>query len=127
MPTNVYGSLVNRMDYLVQRQGVVSGNIANSTTPGYITKDVTFESLVDKNKSNMSMSVTNGTHIKGAPTTSGGFAMTEDRTHIRHDGNSVKMDEEMLKLQETQMNYRLATKLYSKSKSMQLLALGKQG
>jgi len=125
MPQNVSMSLKHRLNYLVDRQGVVSGNIANASTPGYSAKDISFEKLVTANS--MNMATTNGGHIKGQAISGGKHRMTEDRTHMRHDGNSVKMDEEMLKLQDIQMNYRLATELYKKQVSFQKLALGRSG
>jgi flagellar basal-body rod protein FlgB len=122
---NVYASLINRMDYLIERQGVVSGNIANATTPGYLTKDLEFSGLVDQKSNSIHMATTSGSHQKGFGAATSNFGISEDRINVRHDGNSVKMDTEMLKLQETQMNYRLATQLYAKNKSMQVMALGR--
>lgn len=103
---------------------MVSGNVANATTPGYISKDISFEKLVDSQ--GMKMATTSGAHMRGK-IIAGQHKMTEDTTHIKHDGNSVKMDEEMLKLQDIQMNYRLATELYKKQVSFQKLALGRSG
>lgn len=124
MPQNVSMSLKHRLNYLIERQGMVSGNIANATTPGYLSKDISFEKLVDR--SSMNMATTNGSHLKGK-ITGGQHKVSEDTSNIKHDGNSVKMDEEMLKLQDIQMNYRLATELYKKQVSFQKLALGKSG
>lgn len=124
MPQNVSMSLKHRLNYLIERQGMVSGNIANATTPGYLAKDISFEKLVDR--SSMNMATTNGSHLKGK-ISGGHHKISEDTTNIKHDGNSVKMDEEMLKLQDIQMNYRLATELYKKQVSFQKLALGKSG
>lgn len=119
-------TLSHRIDYLVQRQGVVSGNIANATTPGYVSKDISFEKLVAKESGNLS--TTNSKHFSiGAQSVSGGHKMTEDRTHIRHDGNSVKADVEMLKLQDIQINHRLASQLYKKHRGMQMMVLNSGG
>lgn len=122
---NVSMALKNRMNYLIERQGVVSGNIANATTPGYLAKDVTFDKMVDKN--NMRMATTSGAHLSGNKASSNSFKMTESTKNIRHDGNSVKMDQEMLKLQDIQMNYRLATEIYKKQVGFQKMALNSQG
>lgn len=122
MSQNVSMSLKHRMEFLIERQGVVSSNVANASTPGYLSKDISFERLV--NTQGMKMATTNGGHIAGKPI-SGKHKVSEDTTHIRHDGNSVKMDQEMLKLQDIQMNYRLATELYKKQVSFQKLGLGR--
>lgn len=118
---NVSMALKNRMNYLIERQGVVSGNIANATTPGYLTKDISFEKMVDKES--IKMSQTSAGHISGKKSSSGNFKMTTSTDNIRHDGNSVTMDKEMLKLQDIQMNYRLATEIYKKQVGFQKMAL----
>jgi flagellar basal-body rod protein FlgB len=122
MPQSVSMSLKHRMQYLIERQGVVSGNVANSATPGYLAKDISFEKMV--NTQGIKMASTNGNHLSGKSISSN-HKMSEDTKHIRHDGNSVKMDEEMLKLQDIQMNFRLATQLYKKQVSFQKLAIGR--
>lgn len=122
MPQNVSMSLKHRMNYLIERQGVISGNIANATTPNYKAKDISFEKLVQNN--GMKMATTSGSHLRGS-ITGGNHKMTTSTEGIRHDGNSVKMDDQMLKLQEIQMNYRLATQLYKKQVGFQKMALGR--
>ena len=54
--------------------------------------------------------------------------MVEDKVHMRHDGNSVKLDEQMLKLNEISMNQNMVTKLYAKHAGMlrQVVQSGKQ-
>lgn len=120
MPQNLHMSLKHRMNFLIERQGVISGNIANSTTPNYLAKDISFEKLVQKN--GMNMAKTSSSHLQGK-ITGGNHKMTKSTEGVRHDGNSVKMDDQMLKLQEIQMNYRLATQLYKKQVSFQKMAL----
>lgn len=114
-------ALTHRMDYLVQRQGVVSGNLANATTPDYISQDIQFEKLVDNQMAGMS--ATNPKHFAIGTGTSGGYATTEDKTYMRHDGNSVKADVEMLKLQEIQIDHRMAAQLYKKHAGMLRMVL----
>ena len=40
MPNTTYEALSNRMNFLVARQSVIAGNIANANTPGYLAKDL---------------------------------------------------------------------------------------
>jgi len=117
---NLSQALRHRMDYLITRQGVVSGNVANASTPNYLARDVDFDSLLSKKMAPMKQ--TDAQHMPGkAQSALGG--VTVDKVNIRHDGNSVKLDEEMLKLQEIQMNYRLMTQLKAKHASMQRMAV----
>lgn len=122
-------SLVNamnhRMDYLVQRQGVISGNVANANTPNYISKDIGFEAYL-QGSPGMAMAQTDKGHMGGGRAASN-FKMTEDRTFMRHDGNSVKLDEEMFKLNQTRMNYDTVVQLYAKQKQFQQLAVQNSG
>lgn len=104
-------ALTNRMDYLIARQGIVSGNIANAATPGYLAKDLTFAKALTN---------TNGTN------TNNSFKSTESTDGMSLNGNSVQLDTEMLKLNEIQLNYQMATKLYSKYASMHRNVLGRQ-
>ena len=114
-------ALTQRMDFLVQRQGIVASNVANANTPGYIAKD-----LVDSNSSSpastFAMAMTNARHIDGGTATIAG-TITEDTRFIQHNGNSVRLDNEMLKMNDTQLNYRMMTQLYAKQVGMQKLAL----
>lgn len=123
MPNTVSTALSQRMNFLVQRQGVVASNMANANTPGYLTKD-----LVDTGSStppsSFAMAMTNAQHMRNVGTNSMAGKITEDDRFIQHNGNSVRLDEEMLKMNEVQLNYRMMTQLYTKQVAMQKMALG---
>ena len=114
-------ALQAKMDYLIARQNVVSGNIANATTPGFISQDIVYTGG-KTNAASLHMTGSSSRHIRPAGTL-GGFAKVEDRTFVRNDGNTVRMDEEMLKMAKIQQEYTLATRLYSKHVAMQKLAI----
>ena len=118
-------SLTHRMNHLVARQGIISGNIANATTPGYITRDLSFNSLLTQ-VPGIGVATTHRQHLRGKNTGTTEGKLLHDKTHMRNDGNSVKMDVEMLKMNEIQLHYRMVTQLYSKHAGFQRLALGRQ-
>jgi flagellar basal-body rod protein FlgB len=119
---NVTQTMKQRMNYLVARQGIVAGNVANASTPGYISQDLSFAGTLQK--AGINLDKTHAYHIEGKDNTTRSLGkVTQDKTHMREDGNSVKLDEEMLKLNDIQMNYRLMTRLYSKHAGMHKLAL----
>lgn len=120
MPSLI-NALNQRLDYLTTRQSVVAGNIANASTPNYLSKDVTFESYVQKTPG-IGMAVTNEQHMVAKPATPN-MRMTKDTTWLKHDGNSVKLDEEMMKLNDIQLNYSTVSQLYQKHKQMYQLAV----
>ena len=120
---SLMGAISNRMDHLIARQGLVTSNIANANTPGYIAKDTTFEKLVASQPTGLQgMKTTHSKHLAGTVSSAGGRVFEND-SNIRHDGNSVKLDEEALKLNEIQMNYGLVTQLYTKQKQLQQLVV----
>ena len=120
---SLMGALSNRMDYLVTRQSTITGNIANANTPGYLAKDVSFEKLVAKQPTSLQgMKTTHAKHMHGA-FTGGNSRVWEDDSYIRHDGNSVKLDEEALKLNQVQLDYQMVTQLYTKQKQLQQLVV----
>lgn len=121
---SVSDALTQRMNFLVQRQGVVAGNIANANTPGYLAKDLT-DSGGKAPASSFGMAMTNAQHMKsGSNSAAVAGTVTEDARFIQHNGNSVRLDAEMLKMTEVQLNYRMMTQLYAKQVAMQKMALG---
>lgn len=116
-------ALQAKMDYLITRQNVVSANIANASTPGFIAKDLTYRP--GKSSSGLAMAGSNFKHIRATGATIGGFAVTEDRTYVRNDGNSVRIDEQMLRMAQIQQEYTMATRLFSKHMAMQKLVVQK--
>lgn len=122
---SLVSAMSNRMDFLIARQGVVTSNVANVNTPGYIAKDMTFNQLTERSSLAMApgrLQNTHKMHMQGQGQIAAGDLFRDD-THIRHDGNSVKLDEEMLKLNEIQMNYNAVVQLYQKQKSFQQMAV----
>ncbi len=126
MPTaSLKDALSHRMNYLIARQGVVAGNIANADTPGYLAKDLEFKTLLEAQNGSLNMKVTNSAHMGSQNDPSMVGKLNESTRFIQHNGNSVRLDNEMLKMQEAQLGYRLATQLYAKQAAMQKIAMGR--
>lgn len=126
MAEGVYGALSNRMNYLVTRQGVIAGNIANADTPGYVAQDVGF---VPANKAFGAALEQARTH-SGHMSVGGGSAgmagkSSRSGTYMQHNGNAVRLDVEMQKMNTTSLEYRLMTELYSKNVGLQKIAIGR--
>ena len=124
---NISDALTQRMNFLIERQAVVAGNIANANTPKYLAKDIVKTDHSGTGNSTFAMAVTNVQHMamessKGP--TSG--KLTEDTRFIQHNGNSVRLDDEMIKMNDIQLNYRMMTELYSKQVAMQKMTLGQR-
>ncbi len=123
MPTQVFSALSHRMDHLIARQGVIAGNIANADTPNYRAKDLSF---TPSQAGGMGLRTTNGRHLGSSTSSASGVGrITEDSRFLQHNGNSVRQDMEALKQNQTALDYRLMTQLYSSQLQLQRLAIGR--
>ncbi len=97
---------------LSRRQQAISNNIANVDTPGYRAQEVNFETELRRSigSSTGELLTTNARHIGATPGRSGqlGSQAAQALTSQRRDGNDVDIDQEMVKLAETQMRYQAA-------------------
>lgn len=86
--------------------------------------------MVDAGNANPSsgfaMMMTNAQHVNGGGAGQLQGKMTEDTRFIQHNGNSVRLDGEMVKMTDIQLNYRMMTELYNKQVAMQKMALGQR-
>ena len=113
------------MNYLVARQVVLAGNIANSSTPGYLAKDISFKPYVEAAQSKLAMRATSGKHMGGSMGMAGS-ASSESARFIEHNGNAVRLDEQVYLMGEVKGSHALLTQIYAKQAAMQRLALGRQ-
>lgn len=127
-------ALTRHMTWLTQRQTVLSQNIANMDTPGYRPRDVArpdFKAFLARESraagGDLRPAVTDPAHLALARA-SGAFPVRDERrpAEVTLDGNAVSMEEELMKVSETAMEYDLSTSLYNKHVSMIRQALGRQ-
>jgi flagellar basal-body rod protein FlgB len=100
-----------------QRQTLIASNLANIDTPGYHTKDFSFEaalraSLADMNgqQSPAALVRTNPMHLSGDP--EGELPAADDAAQPlaeRNDGNDVSLDRENMLMARTQIAYQNAS------------------
>ncbi|MEQ1758622.1 MAG: flagellar basal body rod protein FlgB [Vicinamibacterales bacterium] len=90
----VIAALRRQMTVAVAKQVASAGNLANVDTPGYQTKDVTFDETLAKQFA--SSGVTNTKHIP----LSGGDGLKTETPELaaRRDGNNVQLDRELLNM-----------------------------
>lgn len=110
--SDLVGQLTRKMAYLNQRQSVLSENVANANTPGFQAKDLaplTFGDTLNQ----VSMAVTDPKHIVPA-----GMAGVNAKTVKTNSfetlptGNSVDLEQQMMQVSETAVNYQLITSIY---------------
>ena len=125
---SLLGALQSRMGYLSDRQKLVAQNVANASTPGFKPKDLTpqdFQALVDgaSPQGSLGLTMTNAMHIQpqGA-TTSGAGEITSPDSETTMDGNSVVLEEQMLKMSESRLQFQAAVGFYEKSLNLLRMA-----
>ena len=124
--------LKDRLHWLQSRQKVLAQNVANADSPGYKPRDLRPQpdgrgpmGLAQAGAS-LQTERTNGAHIRVGLGPSGPAGRQGARFETVPSGNAVTLEEEMMKLAETQMDYQTAANLYSKSLSLLKIAIGKR-
>ncbi len=111
--------LKKTLDLYLQKNSVISSNIANADTPGYKAVDLKFDEQ-------LRTAIGSGNQIKVKATQRGHFTsdikqidkitpiVSEETDPARPDGNNVKIEKEMSKLVETQLMYSSIVQAISK-------------
>ncbi len=104
------------MTRLSRRQQVVASNIANIDTPGYRTRDVTFQltmqEILSGDRIRMNTRAADRPHMPAwAPISMEPEVFEVDGLAMRADRNNVDIDREMLKLGATSFAYAMIAQL----------------
>jgi flagellar basal-body rod protein FlgB len=118
--------LEKNLDLRARNQNLISANLANAETPGYIPKRLTFEGeLKDalKNRGGDTPPLTNPRHIPLKGRSAGldrvqGTMIEAPDGSVGHDGNGVELENEMGKLAENQILYNATVQLAVKKFEM---------
>lgn len=124
--------LARRMDWLTSRQTVLTKNIANADTPDYVPRDLkegSFKRLAERQTQALRPAATNAGHIQGTTLrdADGRALKQKERYETAPAGNAVIIEEQLVKMTETQTDYRTMTQLYRKHVNMIKLALKGSG
>jgi flagellar basal-body rod protein FlgB len=124
----LFSMLRDRMSWLHQRQDLLSQNVSNADTPGYVARDLkplNFDDAMRNVSSGAAMMTTNARHIAMSPSTAGGFDdMASPDVEANPNGNAVSLEMEMIKVSDTQAQFQAAANLYSKAMSLMKTAIG---
>ena len=115
----VLSALKQRMHWHDTRQRVLAENVANANMPKFTPRDLVAMDgkQAESGLRTVQVAVTKANHIEGKSVQSksapgerevGGWETTPD-------GNSVVLEEQMMKLTENQMDHQMVTTLYSRS------------
>jgi flagellar basal-body rod protein FlgB len=125
--TPLLSILTQKMSWLNDRQSILSRNIANASTPGYVPHDLRqndFAAAVAQ-ATRSDVLTTNPMHLTSKAQGGGAFrSVVAPDSQSSPDGNAVVVEEQMMKVAETQMAYAEAAGLYKKMFSLWRTALG---
>jgi flagellar basal-body rod protein FlgB len=119
----IFAALKSRLSYLADRQQVLAQNVANSDTPGFTPRDLKPFALPGGGAAALTPvtpTVTSPMHLT-APTATASAArpVSAPDSETTLNGNSVVLEEEMMKMSQARMDFDAAVAFYQQS--MQLL------
>ncbi|MGF1607673.1 MAG: flagellar basal body protein [Rhodothalassiaceae bacterium] len=136
--TPLLQAITSRMHWLTQNQEVLSQNISNADTPGYTArglKEQDFRQVLAATGADgkqvpgpapVRLASASSMHIPQGGYGSGGFDMGDSPVFEEtRDGNTVVLEDELIKVGQNQLDYGLMTSLYRKHQGMLRMALGK--
>ncbi len=132
----LFAMLKSRMGYLSDRQKVIAQNVANADTPDYQPRDLkaySFKATPEQQASGqpyrggpvsptatngVQMMATSASHMAPSRPASVWRAPEQADSETTLDGNSVTLEDQMLKMTDARMNYDAAVSFYQKSMAM---------
>ena len=127
-----FSALRTQMQWHSARQSVLAENIAHADTPGYQARDlqrVDHERQFSVSRPAASGPVrTDAKHIAGnAVVDATGFENQRKTTfEVTPEGNSVVLEEEVMKMTANQLDYQTVATIYQKSLGMLRTAVGRR-
>jgi flagellar basal-body rod protein FlgB len=127
----LFSAIQRKMNWLTSRQKVLAENVANVDTPQYKAADLRpldFRNELAQAEGRLQPVATDPRHMSGTIPASEGQAQplaTQEERDI--NGNTVSLEDEMMKVSETAADYQLMTSLYKKQIGMLKEALGRGG
>ena len=129
----VLRAIKDKLKYHEARQKVLAENVSNADTPGYTGRDIKapdfFRVAVEGDSSRpVAAVVTSPLHIATTPIGGdNGFRQQKvDGYEVTPDGNSVSLEDQMMKVTSNQMDYQTVTSLYQRSLGLLKTAVGKK-
>ncbi len=112
-----------RTQWLSARQSIIASNVANANTPGYRASDLQpFSAVLDSTQ--ISMATTNPAHL--APTEdelASARVVESDPADETLSGNSVRLEQEMIRLGDVNRDYSMGTNIKRAIHQMMMSAL----
>ena len=128
----IFDILARRMGWLGQRQEVLAQNVANADTPDYRPLDLkedAFDKVLARQVPQVRMAATDSAHLSGrAPKDQPKHADGKMPAYeTAPSGNAVVLEQQLVSVAQTQMDFQMMTGLYRKHVDMFRTALGRGG
>ena len=128
----LFDAIRGRIGWLEERQRVIAQNVANADTPGFAARDLRapddFAHAMMQQSQGVGMMRTSTAHMAIQPQRAVNYAsMTAPDSETTLDGNSVVVEEQMLRMAESRMAHDAAIGFYQKSLNMLRMAARKPG
>ena len=122
----VFNAAAASMTHATERHKLITSNVSNSDTPGYVGRDLKPFTLTDLP---MGMNSTRAGHLNGAskddPYAAGrepGLSLTPDET-LNH--NKISVEQELVKAADAQGQHAMASAVWQKSLDLLRMSVGK--
>jgi len=130
----VLGLLKQSMSFHAQRQRVIAENVANANTPGYVAQDLDQGEFRRALQDQLQARAGGSASVHSAASVSALSSATRQwqsqdapDSETTVNGNSVVLEEQMIRANETRLEYESALSLYQKSLSMIRTAIRQSG
>ncbi len=117
----IFQVLNRRLAWLTHRQQILAHNIANSNTPGYRPREAEpFAKVLTRVSQPPVLKVSDPRHVTVARTAAARFTEVKQKEvyGTTPNGNAVSFEEQLMKVGQNAMDYRLATNLFAKHLAM---------
>ena len=113
--------------HAAERAKVIAGNVANADTPGFRARDLRPFAETYRNAGANPIRATRVGHFTSSDAGGMTARVTEDQGGLAPNGNSVSLEDEMVKNAETKRQHDISIAVYRSSLTMLRTAMGRRG
>jgi len=125
----LFKAMMSRMSWLTERQQVLAQNVANADTPAFKAKDLkaqTFKEMLTGSSANhLTLAATQPNHLAGVGPALAFKPVADRNAETSPSGNSVSIEDQMLKVSSTANEFQMTTSLYRRQIGMLKTVLGR--
>ena len=112
-------AIENTMRFRVQRQSVLSGNVANADTPGYRRFDLKLDAALQDS----ALTRTDDRHLTAGGSRANDWQVERGRVGTRPDRNGVDLDQELIEVSRNAGAFEQQAEVLSRLLSMRRIAV----